>query len=47
MVIANQILPEKLTLPMTKQDENLKNIEFEPRMNQRQQDATGDNGKDE
>ena len=47
MVTTNQILPEKLTWPMTKQDENLKNIEFEPRMNQRQQDATGDNGKDE
>ena len=32
---------------MMEQDENLKNIEFEPRMNQRQLDATGDNEKDE
>ena len=30
---------------MTEQDENLKNIEFEPRMNQRQLDAMGDNRK--
>ena len=32
---------------MMEQDENLENIEFEPRMNQRQPDATGDNGNDE
>ena len=32
---------------MSKQDENLENIEFEPRMNQIQPNATGDNGNDE
>ena len=31
---------------MTKQDENLENIEFEPRMNQIQPHATGDNEND-
>ena len=31
---------------MTEQDEKLENIEFEPRMNQRQPDAMGDNRKD-
>ena len=30
---------------MTEQDENLKNTEFEPRINQKQLDATGDNRK--
>ena len=30
---------------MTEQDENLENIEFEPRMNQRQPDEMGDNRK--
>ena len=32
---------------MIEQDENLENIEFEPKMNQRQPDAIGDNGKNE
>ena len=32
---------------MTEQDENLKNIEFDPRMNQRQPDAMGENRNDE
>ena len=32
---------------MTEQDENLENIEFEPRMNQRQPDAMRDNENDE
>ena len=34
-----------LTWPMMEQDENLENIEFEPRMNQRQPDEMGDNRK--
>ena len=32
---------------MIEQDENLENIEFESKMNQRQPDAIGDNGKNE
>ena len=32
---------------MTEQDENLENIEFETRMNQRQPNATRDKGNDE
>ena len=32
---------------MAEQDENLKNVEFEPKMNQRQPNATGNNGNDE
>ena len=32
---------------MTKQDENFKNIEFEPKMNQRQPNVKRDNRKNE